>query len=183
MKKINLIFLMSMLAISSYTQAQKYMTQNGTVSFFSKTPLEDIEAVNNQVSSVVDLESGNMAFSLLMKAFTFEKALMQEHFNEKYIESEKYPKATFKGQIQNLDKLSLNEEPSEVMVKGQLSLHGETKEIETKGTIHQKGGQIILKSTFQVAVADYNIKIPSAVEENIAKTIEVKVNGTYEELQ
>ena len=165
------------------TQAQKYMTQNGTVSFFSKTPIEDIEAVNNQASSVVDLENGNMAFSLLMKAFTFEKALMQEHFNENYVETEKYPKATFKGQIQDIGNVKLSDEPTEVRVKGQLSLHGETKEIETKGTIQQKGDQIILKSTFNVAVADYKIKIPSAVEENIAKTIEVKVNGTYDKIQ
>jgi polyisoprenoid-binding protein YceI len=165
------------------SQAQKFMTQNGTISFYSKTAVEDIEAVNNQVSSVVDLESGNMAFSLLMKAFTFEKALMQEHFNEKYIESEKYPKATFKGQIIDMGNVKIGTEPTEVKVKGQLTMHGESNEIECVGTLVKKGDQIIMNSTFPITVADYKIKIPSAVEENIAKTVEVKVNGTYEKLQ
>lgn len=183
MSRIKSILLIAFIGLSISATAQKYMTQNGTISFHSKTPLEDIEAVNKQVSSVVDLETGNMAYSLLMKAFTFEKALMQEHFNEKYVESEKYPKATFKGQIQDIGSLDLTKGPAEVTVKGPLTLHGETKEIEAKGTLELKENVLTLHSTFQIEVADFNIKVPSAVKDNIAKTIEVKVDGKYEKLE
>ncbi len=183
MNKLKISLLAATMTLSMGLSAQKYMTQNGTVSFYSSTPMEDIEAVNKQVSSVVDMETGNMAFSLLMKAFTFEKALMQEHFNEKYVESEKYPKATFKGQIKDFDKLKLDEGAVDVMVSGTLSLHGESKEIEAKGTLEMNDGQLILHSKFNVQVADFKIKVPSAVEDNIAKTIEVTVDGAYEEVQ
>lgn len=179
--KTNLLIVLSLCSFA--LSAQKYMTQNGTINFYSSTPVEDIEAVNKQVSSVVDLESGNMAFSLLMKAFVFEKALMQEHFNEKYVESEKYPKATFKGSIQNMDQVNLDNGKAEVSVKGQLTMHGVTNDIEADGSLEMKEGKLVLHSTFKVAVADYKIKIPSAVEENIAKTIEVKVDGEYEKVQ
>ncbi len=163
--------------------AQKYMTQTGTIQFFSETPVENIEAINNQVSSVIDLESGQIVFSLLMKAFTFEKALMQEHFNEKYVESEKFPKATFKGTIDDHDELQLTSEPQEVEVQGELTIHGVTQNIETKASLMKdKTGKIVGKTTFEVKVADYDIKVPSTVRENIAETIEIKVNAEYEKL-
>lgn len=183
MKTIKPILLLLALTGSQLIYAQKFMTQNGTISFFSETPVENIEAVNNQVSSVVDMETGKMAYSLLMKAFTFEKALMQEHFNEKYVESEKFPKATFKGQIQEFENLNFDKGSVEVKVKGTLSLHGESKEIVADGTIERKGDKLTLKSSFEVMVSDFKIKVPSTVEENIAKTIEVKVNAEYEKVE
>jgi hypothetical protein len=183
MKIIKSFILMLSLVAFQSVHSQKYMTQNGTISFFSETPVENIEAVNNQVSSVIDMASGNMAFSLLMKAFTFEKALMQEHFNEKYVETEKYPKSTFKGQIESFPTLSFNNGPVEVKVKGTLTLHGESKEITTDGTIELKGDKLVVVSSFEVKVADFKIKIPSTVEDNIAKTIEVKVNAEYEKVE
>lgn len=169
-----------LIALGFNLQAQKYMTQNGNIQFFSETPVENIDAINNQVSSVIDMESGNLAFSLLMKAFTFEKALMQEHFNEKYVESEKFPKSTFKGSIKDFDKSKFTEGKHEVTVVGKLTIHGVTQEIEAPGTIEVKGDKLIVNSTFTVEVADYDIKIPSTVRDNIAKTIEIKVDAEYE---
>lgn len=163
--------------------AQKFMTQNGTISFYSKAPMEDIEAVNNQVSAVLDAENGAIASSLLMKAFMFEKALMQEHFNEKYVESEKFPKSTFKGNIENYASLKLSSTPVKISVKGQLTIHGVTKEVVAEGTL-AKTADDQLKATFNfnVALADFNIKIPGAVKENIAENIQINVNFNFKKV-
>jgi hypothetical protein len=177
-----LSFLLTIFFVGHDLIAQKYMTQNGTIQFFSETPVENIEAINKQVSSVIDMENGNLAFSLLMKAFTFEKALMQEHFNEKYVESEKFPKSTFKGKIKDFDKAKFTEGKHEVVVVGQLTIHGVTNEVEAPGTLEVKGDQLMVKSAFNVEVADYDIKIPSTVRENIAKTIEIEVEAEYDKI-
>ncbi|MEX2380173.1 MAG: YceI family protein, partial [Vicingaceae bacterium] len=102
------VLFLGLVGLSLASMAQKYMTQSATIKFYSETPVENIEAVNNQVSTVLNAENGELAFSLLIKAFVFEKALMQEHFNEKYMESDEFPKSTFKGKIKDfsLDKLS-----------------------------------------------------------------------------
>jgi hypothetical protein len=172
MKKLK--FLLIMLVISQSIQAQRYMTQNGVISFFSSTPVEDIEAVNNQVSAVLNAENGEIASVLLLKAFNFEKALMQEHFNEKYVESEKYPKSTFKGKIENFSDLKLAKGSAEdVIIKGELSIHGVTNKIEVIGKLLNDNGVMDLKFAFQVQVADYNIEIPGPVKEKIAKTIDI----------
>lgn len=160
--------------------AQRYMTRDGTIRFYSETPVEDIEAVNNQVSTAIDLDKGEIVFSLLMKAFTFEKALMQEHFNEKYVESDKFPKATFKGKIEDAADLELNDAPQEVSIKGALTIHGVTRDITITATLaltNQKN--IVGKAVFDIAPADYDIKIPAAVRDNIAKQIQVTVNARY----
>lgn len=173
--------LILLLSIHFSVDAQKYMTRNGMIHFFSKAPLEDIEASNNQVSSVLDIKSGDIAFSLLMKAFQFEKALMQEHFNEKYVESETYPKASFKGKL-DLEKLSaLNANPTDLKVSGILTIKGISKEVTTIAKLSQDAnGKISGKSVFTILLDDYNIKIPSAVKNNISKSIEIKVDMNYE---
>lgn len=161
--------------------AQKYLTRNGHISFFSSTPIEDIEAHNYQASSIIDTETGDIAFTLLIKGFQFEKALMQEHFNEKYMESDKFPKATFKGTITNIEEVNLNEPGTyTVTVSGELTIHGVTKEVTSQATITHKEGKLIAKATFPVTVADYNITIPSVVRDNIAKVVEVSVDATYD---
>lgn len=172
MKKLGILLVM--LVISQHIQAQKYMTQNGVISFFSSTPVEDIEAVNNQVSAVLNAENGEIASVLLMKAFSFEKALMQEHFNEKFVESEKYPKSTFKGKIVNFSGLKLKKgSAEEVVIKGSLTIHGVTNDIEVKGDLLNDKGVMDLQFAFQVQVADYDIEIPGPVKEKIAKTIDI----------
>lgn len=163
--------------------AQRFMTRDGTIRFFSETPIEDIEAINNQVSTAIDLDKGEIVFSLLMKAFTFEKALMQEHFNEKYVESDKFPKATFKGTIENAVDLVLKEAPQEVKIKGSLTIHGVTRDIAIVATLSQSGPrQLAGSAVFDVALADYNIKVPAAVRDNIAKTIQVTVTAKYDQV-
>lgn len=182
MKNITALILI-ILCNTTFTHAQKYLTRTGSISFFSEAPLENIEAYNNQVSGVLDLEAGGMAFTLLMTAFSFEKALMQEHFNEKYVESQKYPKATFKGSIKDFDSFKLGSEQVIITVSGKLTMHGVTKELSVPATLMKDlDGNIEGKSVFIIDLQDYKIKVPSAVRKNIADNIEIKVNMVYEEM-
>jgi len=170
MKKI--YFILFTIFFVNLAQAQvKYLTKEGFVSFFSHSLVEDIKADNHQVLSIIDTETGEIAIQLLMKSFQFKKALMQEHFNENYIESHKFPKAKFKGEIQNFDQLT--DQINEVEIKGVLSVHGEEKEVNTKAVVEIRENEILVSGDFMVEVADFNIKIPSVVINNIAKTIKV----------
>ncbi|MFO7722475.1 MAG: YceI family protein [Bacteroidales bacterium] len=147
---------------------QRYLTKNGKVSFFSKTPIEDIEAHNNQVNVALNFADGTMAFRVLIKSFTFEKALMQQHFNENYMESDKYPNSVFNGKIKDYSKIDLSKNGlHNVEVSGDLTIHGVTKQVTTKGTIEVKGNAIIGKSEFIIKLKDYNVKRPKAVAEEI----------------
>lgn len=165
-------FLFLTLCLAHNVGAQdKFLTKEGYVSFFSHSIVEDIKADNNQVLSIIDTTTHKVAIQLLMRSFMFEKALMQEHFNENYIESYKYPKATFSGEIMNFDELDA--ENTETEIVGELTVHGETKEISTKVNVSMKGDEIVLEGDFRVEVADFNIKIPAIVRNNIAKIIKV----------
>ena len=164
--------------------AQKHFTREGNIAFYSEAPLEKIEAHNNSATSVVDLGSGRMEFAVLIKAFQFEKALMQEHFNENYMESDDYPKSTFKGQIQNLEEIDFSKDGTyDATVNGQLTIHGVTKDVESKGTFTVKDGQISAIASFTVLVADYDIKIPAVVKDNIAKEVRIDVGMDYAKLE
>lgn len=162
--------------------AQKLYTKNGHISFFSRTSMENIQADNNQVMSVLNTQSGELQFSVIIKSFHFEKALMEEHFNENYMESDKYPKSTFKGTITGISKVNFTTDGSyPVTVSGELSMHGVTNKVNTKGTISIKGGKITGSSIFTVALSDYKITVPKLVEANIAQTIEIKVDCLYDQ--
>ena len=157
--------------------AQKLYTKNGLISFFSSTPMEDIKAENNQVLSVLNTQTGELQFSLLNKGFHFAKALMEEHFNENYMESNKFPKSTFKGTVADIAKVTVDKDGTyAVTVSGDLSMHGVTKAITASGSIIVKGGKATLSSKFKAKLADYNISIPSAVKSNISESIEITVN-------
>lgn len=163
---------------------QKYFTKTGHVSFYSDTPLEKIEAQNKSSNCVLDLATGKLEFAVLIKGFQFEKALMQEHFNENYLESNKFPKATFKGQIDNYTKIDVTKNgKSTVKVSGDLTLHGVTKKLNTDAVVEIKAGKIDADATFNILVADYNISIPSLVKDQIAKSVKVKVDATLEVLK
>jgi len=166
-------------------QAQKYMTKNGHIKFFSETPVEKIEADNNQVNSALDIQTGDFVFKVLIKSFKFEKALMEEHFNENYLESDKYPNSTFQGKVTNLAAINFTKEGTyEVTIEGDLTIHGVTKKISEKGTFTVKAGDKIQGySKFNVKPADYAIKIPGAVVKNIAETIEVTVDVELSKMQ
>lgn len=158
-------------------QSQKYLTKNGNIKFYSETPLETIEADNQQVNAALDPLTGDFVFKVLMKSFQFEKALMQEHFNENYVESHKYPNATFQGKITNLDQLDFNSPGTyDAMVEGSLTIHGVTQQISEKGTFTVENDKIKGYSKFNVKPEDYEIKIPKAVINNIAEVIEVTVD-------
>lgn len=183
MRKI-VITMLVFLFVGLSANAQKYFTREGHIHFYSETPIETIEADNNSATCVLDTESGKMEFAVLIKGFQFEKALMQEHFNENYMESSKFPKSTFKGQIDNVEEVNFSEDGEyPVKVSGNLTIHGETNEVSTEGTIIVKGEEIGAKSKFVVEVADYKIEIPSVVRENIAKEIEIDVDVSLEEFK
>lgn len=170
MKIIYTFFVILLISSSSRAQ-EKFITKQGRISFFSHSLVEDIVAENNQVLSLIDSKTGEIAISVLMKSFMFEKSLMQEHFNENYIESDKYPKAIFRGEI--LDFHSIDSGEQQVFVKGNLTIHGIVKSVKTKAIIEVTKEKIILKGNFQVEVADFKIKIPSIVINNIAKIIKI----------
>lgn len=163
----------------------KYYTRDGKIKFFSSTSIEDIKAVSSDASSVYDISSGKVQFAVPMKSFTFKKALMQEHFNEDYVESDKYPKAEFKGTFEYDDEPDLSEPGTyEVTAKGTFTLHGVSREIQEKGTITvTKNGKIIAESVFMVKPADYDITIPASVRDQIANSIEVTVKFDYKPLK
>lgn len=176
MKYIFVLFTTCILGLS-LSYGQLYSTSNGEITFYSHAPLEDIEATNKQVSCAIDLSKGQMAFSMLMNAFQFEKALMQEHFNERYVESHKYPKATFAGSIEDIEKIDLSKAGSyNVTVSGKLSIHGVTQTVSSKGTLKIGDDKTLTaNSTFTINLEDYKVKIPTMYIDNISESIEIKV--------
>ncbi len=152
----------------------KYFTKQGYVSFFSHSLVEDIKADNKQVLSIIDTTTGDIAIQLLIRSFQFKKALMQEHFNENYLESHKYPKATFSGKILNYNQRS--EPDFETEIEGIIRIHGKERKISTIAKITKTDEELILTGHFMVKVADFDIKIPKIVMNNIAKNIKI----TYE---
>ncbi|MBS1545792.1 MAG: YceI family protein [Bacteroidetes bacterium] len=161
-----------------------YATRTGEISFFSSTPMEDITAVNRQVASVFAPATGAIEFSALIKAFAFEKAMMQEHFNENYMESNTFPKAIFKGKVHAAqgDDLAKAGEHA-VTVAGDLTIHGITKQVTVQGVFSTSAdGTLKARSEFQVKPEDYGIKVPGVVRNKIAEIISVKVQLAYKPL-
>ena len=153
-----------------------FITRDGNIQFFSSTPIEDIKAINGQVSCVLNKSTGEFAFQVPIKGFVFKNALMQEHFNENYLESDLYPKSIFKGKIIDWDKINISEEPVDVFIEGHLTMHGVKNKIKESGKIWKLEDKIRGECSFNIAVADYGINIPRIVRENIAKIISVNVD-------
>ncbi len=178
MNKIGiLLFLLACLS-SFKTKTNQIITRQGHVSFFSYTTAENIEAKNNQVLSIVDFENNEIAISMLMNAFVFKKTLMREHFNESYIESDLYPKATFQGTILDFDPQKNGNQTK--LIKGTLTIRNIEKEIEIKTNISNTNGAYTFTGAFEVAVEDFQIKIPQIVAPNIAKIITTKFKFEYQ---
>lgn len=162
----------------------KFIDRNGKASFFSSAPMEDIEAHNNHAVSILDVNSGEIVVSMLMRSFNFKKALMEEHFNENYIESSKYPKASFKGRITNLDELDISKNGTCTLdVSGEITLHGVTQPLTVKAEAIVDNGKIQAKAVFPLAVKDFKIEVPRLVRDNIAEKVEVTVSFDYQPMK
>jgi polyisoprenoid-binding protein YceI len=162
-------------AIALKANAQLASTSTGTISFFSSTPVEDIQAQSAKVLGVVNLQTREIAFNVVNTSFEFPNKLMQEHFNEKYMESEKYPNSTFKGKINEAIDLTKDGE-YKVTVTGKLNIHGVEQERTIPGTIIVKDGLVSIVTDFKVKVADHKIEIPKLVVAKIAEEIAVKLD-------
>lgn len=180
MKK-HILILLAICTATATISAQNFFTRDGKVKFdaTSATSPEKIEALSKTGSCVVDAATGKMQWAVLVKGFQFEKALMEEHFNENYLESSKYPKATFSGQITNLNEVMLTKDGTyNAAVTGKMTVHGVTKDITTYGVITVAGGNIKLNAGFSIPLADYKIDIPSVVSDKIAKEVKILIDAT-----
>ena len=175
MQKLLLPFLL--LAITFAFGQSKYMTKSGSMSFEASQPsFEPIEATHSAVSALLNADTGELAVLALVRGFRFPLALMEEHFNENYIESHQYPKTSFKGSILNFDSNALSNQPRTVQLTGELSMHGVTKLISVSATITKSDEQITLTSSFSIKTSDFGIKIPSLVRKQIDENVQVEVS-------
>jgi polyisoprenoid-binding protein YceI len=180
MKKFFSLVIVCCVALTASAQ-KKYFTKKAKVSFYAESPAEKIEAHNSRGTSVMDASTGALEFSVLISGFEFEKAKMQEHFNESYLESAKFPKATFKGKITDMTAVDLKKDGDyTVTVEGDLTIHGKTKKISTKATISVKGGKISASCTFSILLKDYDVKPASGMGEDVKLVVKV---AEYEELK
>lgn len=176
MKTVYLVLLFLVSGVLS-AAAQNYTTERSFISFYSHAPIEDIKAENSKAVSLFNSSTGDIAFSVPIKEYQFRKSLMKEHFNEKYMESEKYPKSIFQGKITGFN-------PSvkgiqQVSTLGKLTIHGVTKEVNIKGTIEKLADKLSMKSSFIVKLEDYNIEVPSLLRNNIAEQVEVTIDFVF----
>ena len=175
-----LFLLLFFLNILFAVNAQKYITKNGYIGFYSHTSMEDIKGDNNQVVGALDISTGELVFQALIKSFHFDRALMEEHFNENYMESDKIPKSVFKGKIINLSAVDFSKSGTyDITVEGDLTIHDVTNKIITKGTIEVVSGGINANSKFKIVPEDYKVTIPGVVRDKVDKTVEVTVTMKY----
>ncbi len=177
-------------ALAASMNAQIYMAKDCEISFFSATPVENIQALNKAAKPILNAGTGDIQVRISIQGFVFPKPLMQEHFNENYLESDKKPTevngvkvdyayAFYRGKINEKVDYTIDG-VTKVTVTGKITIHGVEKDKNLEGTVTVKGGQVLLDTKFNLHVADYNIKIPSLVVKNIAEDVEVKMNATLE---
>lgn len=185
MKRILLVLiLLSAVSVTLVSAQSKLIDKATKITFYSHTPMEDINATTNSALSILDKDSGELTFAVLIKSFSFKRSLMQEHFNEDYMESGTYPKSTFKGTIKNISAVNFNADGNyPVTVTGNLTIHGVTKEVTVTGNLIINGGKISAASEFAVVPQDYNIIIPGVVKEKIAKQIKIQVKTEFTPFQ
>ncbi len=177
MKKISLLLLLSCFSFTLFGQ-HLYVTTKGSVTFFSETPLEDIQADNSKTAAIIDADKNEIAVQMRITDFQFPNKLMQEHFNENYLESEKYPTSVFKGKIK--EQINLKQAGT-YQVHGTLTIHGVTQRVEVPGKIVSDGKQLKLEFKFPVKLEDYKVEIPTIVFSKIAEIIEVTGSMTLVE--
>ncbi len=182
MKTFNkIVLLFSIILATNFAFGQKIVTKTGNVKFLASnaSALEEVSATNSSVSAVLDSKSGAVAIQALIKSFKFKIPLMEEHFNENYLESDKFPKAAFTGKIANFDVTKITNSKKSYEVEGDFSLHGVTKHIKMPVTISKENGKILISSTFGIKPEDYNIKIPSLIKQKITENSKIWVNFSF----
>lgn len=178
--------MLALCAIASGVSAQKFFTRDAKIKFDATSPSspEKIEGLHKSATCVIDAATGKMEWAVLIKGFLFEKALMEEHFNENYLESGKFPKATFKGQITNLNEVNFAKDGKyNAVVTGKLTIHGVTKDITTNGALTVANGTIKLNAGFSLLMGDYGIDIPSLVSDKVAKEAKILIDAALEPMK
>ncbi len=183
--KLKSIIFSSLLITGMFTASAQdlFITKTAKVNFdcTPANPVENIDAVNNEATSFLNKKTGEIVFAVLVKSFRFKKALMEEHFNENYMESGKFPKAKFKGKINNLSDVNFSKDGEySVKVAGNFTIHGITKPINVDGTISIKGGKIQAKSKFSVMLEDYKIARPKVLADKISEKATISIVAAYE---
>lgn len=172
-----LFFLLSFFFVLGLFSQTKKITKTGEIHFEASVPsFEEVAATNKTTTVVLNTETGEIAALALIKGFRFKIALMEEHFNENYMESNRYPKATFKGKIYGLDISSLSENTKDYSIKGILDIHGKSKEITIPAKIKKNGEGIIIASNFTVNSDDFNIQIPKVVNKKVSKKVNINLD-------
>lgn len=168
-------------ALAGETLAQtKLIDRKGYASFFSSAPIEDISAETREVVSVIDVQTGEIVASMRMRSFHFRKSLMEEHFNENYVESHKFPKASFRGKVANIEDVDLSKDGTITLdISGDITIHGVTRPLSMKAEANVRGGAIEAKAVFPLTVKDFDIEIPRLVIRNIAEVVEVTISFNY----
>ncbi|MDO9275770.1 MAG: YceI family protein [Lutibacter sp.] len=174
--KNTILIIAAILSLSSAVAQNKYFTKNGVLTFEATVAaFEEIKSENNSVTAVLNIETHELAVLAPMKAFRFKIALMEEHFNENYVESDAFPKASFKGKLDSFDFSGLSETPKKIQLSGTLNIHNKDKEIRSMALVSLKNNVIMITTEFKVKPQDFDIKIPSIVQEKIAKEININV--------
>lgn len=172
------ILVMLLASVGVYGQG-KFIAKNAYISFYSLTPLEDVHGESNEAVSILNGETGEIGFQALMTTFHFRRALMQEHFNENFMESDKYPKSKFNGKIENFNPDILKGPVTNINVTGQLTVHGVEKTITVPATLGLEDGKLVGTSKFNVTPEDYGITIPALVRDKIARQMEITIKANY----
>jgi len=183
MKKYACLALGFLLALTIKAQ-DKYFTKSGKIYFNASAKMEKVEATNHSTVAVIDTKTGNFQMAVMVKGFEFEKALMQEHFNENYVESDKFPKSEFTGQITNNGEINYKKNGTyPAKAKGKLLLHGQSKDVEAIGKITVQNGKLLLDADFMILLSDFKIDIPGLVKENISNETKISVECQMEPLK
>ncbi len=179
--KLKTSFAILGLFLASFAFSQKLITKTGQVKFLASVPsaVEEVAATNSSVSAVLDTKTNDVATQMIINAFMFKIPLMQEHFNENYLESDKYPKATFRGKISDFDFSKLTTDKTNYNIEGDFTMHGVTKHLKILAAIYKANGKTVISSNFSIKAEDYNIKIPSVVKQKVTNDIKVWVNFNF----
>jgi hypothetical protein len=175
----NLALIVFSIFLGNMVSAQKYSSKTGKVSFEASVPLfEDVSAQDKSNTVILNADTGEMASVSMVKNFQFTVKLMQEHFNENYAETAKYPKTTFKGKIQGFDKAKLTANPQKYTVQGTLNFHGVDKAVTSTASIYMKDGKIYMQGGFVAKPADFKVTVPKMVMKKVAENVNVEYNYT-----